>query len=224
MKLQDFWDFSVCDTWNFQPLGAAWSDLASSRKHVGILHFIGIMNSIAQTAIVFFGCSCSCCGWEHVLKHVTRRSSSIWSLYSHKEDEVPSAIRSGEFQGKTSSICSAGLSIDQVIHYAFFYSQHSARIEKNAANYMRLFEVFGRISQDSLQNWGHDHCYNLLPNVSIPIAPFKNSHSLGKEGYWIEYLSDGGSVWASFWKKLGHSMTFNSILLHQNTTSNLLSP
>lgn len=84
MKLQDFWDFSVCDTWNFPPLGAAWSDLANSRKHVGILHFIGIMNSMAQTAIVLFSLLVQLLGgWEHVLKHVTRRSSSIWSLYSH---------------------------------------------------------------------------------------------------------------------------------------------
>ena len=86
---------------------------------------------------------------------------------------MPSAIRSGNFQGKTSSICSAGLNIDQVIHYSFFYSQHSARIETIAANYMRLFEVFDRISQDSLQNWGHDHWYNPLPNVSIPVFPFQ---------------------------------------------------
>lgn len=95
-------------------------------------------------------------------------------LRKWKEDVVPSAIRSGEFQGKTSSICSAGLSIDQVIHYSFFYSQHSARIETIAANYMILYEVFGKISPDSLQNWGHDHWYNLLPNVSIPVAPFNN--------------------------------------------------
>lgn len=42
----------------------------------------------------------------------------------------------------------------------------------------------------------------------FPFFPFNNLSLPGNpKAAWIEYLSDAGSVWASFWEKLGHSTT-----------------